>query len=254
MVKVRHLAAFAVAVATAACGGAPPQTHNVKIDVGGSVVYALDPSEGLAGVAIVLTDVEGREYTATTNSAGLWTIENVLPGVYSESYSLAGYDPLTGTFSIPAGGENNVANVFITRPAVALEEEPLVATISPFSTSLVDGDQPFDGLGGAVLVYSSSGNADIVVSFTRRVVGGNVSLRDDDTGQQIGAQADATGMIWTFSEADIATINGGGVTGHLTVDQDPFTWHRIQVSVTSFTPLHGDLVQTQATARFNCVP
>ena len=101
-VAVAALSLCAILIA-GGCGDArPASTHNVKIDVGGSVVYAEDAQEGLAGVLVTLLDVDGEIETTTTNSAGLWTIENVHPGVYVETYELAGYETSTGTFAVPA--------------------------------------------------------------------------------------------------------------------------------------------------------
>lgn len=248
----------AVALLVAACGGEPSQTHNVQIDVGGSVSYALDPSEGLAGVVITLTDVDGNVRIGTTNSAGLWTIENVLPGVYAETYELAGYETVESTFSIPAGGENNVKNVFITRAAVYLSETPLTMTVSPFSATLRPADPMYDGLGGVTMVYSTSGNADVVVTFSRRVINGNVRIIDGLTGQQAFATADTTRTIWTISEAQISNINGGITPANpgIRTDQDSFTWSRLMIqTVTSYTPIHGDVVATPLTdGYFNVVP
>lgn len=248
------LALGVVLAPVSGCGGAPASTHNVRVDVGGSVVYALDPGEGLAGVSVGLADVEGEIETATTNSAGLWTIENLRPGVYTETYSLAGYEPFVGTFAIPAGGENNVKNVFLTRPEVALSEVGLVASISPFDVEVRDGDEPHDGLAGASMTYSSSAGGAIVVTFDRRIASGTVRLRDTETDQQISATSDALDQVFTFSEAQISTLNGGGPNGHLTVDSDPFTWHRIDINVNTYTPIHGDLVHTSARIWFNAVP
>lgn len=245
---------FAIALAAGGCGGdEPAATHNVKIDVGGSVVYAFDVQEGLAGVLVSLLDVDGELVTTTTNSAGLWTIENVRPGVYVEEYSLAGYDTMTATFAIPADGENNVENVFITRPTVGLSEISLVATVAPFGLSLLDGDSVNDGIGNVTAVYSSSGDTAITVTFNRRAEG-FIRLTDGETDQDIFATPDANFMTWTFSEAAIGAINGGGIGGGLTTDTDPFTWHRIQVNVSSYTPIHGDLIPMDADVFFNAVP
>lgn len=252
----RVLVAVAAAMGIAVgCGGPPPeaQTHNVKIDVGGMVIYALDADEVLPSVAVTLTDVEGETLTAQTTSAGLWVIENIAPGVYSESYVLAGYETQTGTFTIPAGGENNVRNVFISRGTVALDESEITASISPFSVTVGNGDELRDGLAGAVMVYSSAGNGDIVVTFPRYVVSGTVQLRDLSTNQVLNATPDAGRTIWTFDETDIGQINFG--TDMLTLDQEPYTWHRLQLNgVTTYTPIHGDLVSMSANLYFNATP
>lgn len=240
---------------TAGCGGPPAeeQTHNVKIDVGGSVVYALDASEPLPSVLITLTDVEGETRTAQTTSAGLWAIEDIAPGVYTESYALAGYETQTGTFTIPAGGENNVRNVFMSRGTIGLSETGMIASISPFSVEVENGDELRDGLAGSVMVYSSAGNGDIVVTFPRYVASGTVQLRDLETNQSLNATPDTNRMIWTFDEADIGQINFG--TEMITLDQEPYTWHRIQLNnIATYTPIHGDVVTLSANLYFNATP
>jgi hypothetical protein len=248
--------AVGFAVVMSGCGGGaePASTHNVKIDAGGSVRYAFADQEPLSGVIVTLTDVDGEVYTVTTNSAGLWTLENLQPGVYVEEYALAGYLAQTGTFAIPAGGENNVKNVFLTRPDVFLEEMPATAAVSPFDVTVIDGAEPRDGLAGVAMSYSSSGNAAIVITLSERAAFGFVRLTDDETGQDIFATPDATDTVFTFSEAAISQINGGGPDGALTFDQDPFSWHEIDINLTYYTPIHGDLVDLDATLFFNSVP
>ncbi len=39
----------------------------------------------------------------------------------------------------------------------------------------------------------------------------------------------------------------------LTLDSDPYTWHRIEIDVSYYTPIHGDLVDLRADVYFNAV-
>lgn len=73
------------------------------------MAYELDPSLPLGGVRVTIGDIDGRTFVAVTSSAGLWTIRDLDPGIYSEAYELAGYDRAFGAFSLEAFGENDVA-------------------------------------------------------------------------------------------------------------------------------------------------
>ena len=66
--------------------------QTIRADVGGSVVYAFDATEGLAGVTITVVDRDGVQTTATTTADGLWFIPNLFPGSYGILFELTGYD------------------------------------------------------------------------------------------------------------------------------------------------------------------
>lgn len=249
------LAAVAAAVLAVGCGPAVLRDqHSVKFSTGGQIVYALDGSEGLAGVAITLTGPDGTQYTASSGSDGLWTISKLPPGVYAAHYELTGYEPVDTELALDAFGPNQVSNPFVSAGTVQMDETLLRADIGPFAVQVKPGDSPRDGIGSSVLVYSISGDGAITVTFPRRVYNGQVRLTDEQTFQQINAQLDtATGTTFTFSKNEIDNINGG--QNPLTSDNDPYTWHRISIqNVQTYSPIHGDPQTISAEAWFNATP
>jgi hypothetical protein len=242
------------AAASAACadGRRAHQTHSVRFDVGGSVAYAGPPSEPLIGVAVTLIDVEGNEFLATTGSHGLWTIEGVRPGVFFERFELAGYQALEREFSIEAFGENDVSNPFIARPPALLEETRLRGTVEPFGVSLSDGDELFDGVGGASIEYSLGDSEDVMVALNAATTEGALVLLDMISGDFVVAALDtATMTTITIAATQIEGMNGG--TG-LTPSPGPLDLHQLGVSVSGFTPIHGDPVNLEAAVWFRAVP
>ena len=234
-------------------GGGRSATHSVRFDIGGFVAYVGEPDVGLGGVAVTLLDADGETYTATTGSSGLWSIDNVPPGVYSERYELAGYDPVTRAFALDAFGENDVSNPFSTRPTVLLSEFPLRATVYPFAVELLDGNDLFDGLGGVSAVYDTSTGDDLTVEFSIPLVGGAyVFLEDGVTSDLVAGTLDtSSGMALTVPGSTIAAMNGGA---GLTADTSPQTRHFLHFAGDAVTPIHGEAVSLEATLRFNAVP
>ncbi len=248
--------AFVLLLAAAACGRKEPgQTHTVKADVGGAVTFSGDPAIRLGGVLVTLTDLEGNTRTATTSVDGLWIIENVLPGVYIETYELAGYETWSGAFGIDAFGPNDVKNVFVPRPDVGLDERHLRASVSaPFPMVLMDGDQPVDGFGGVTAVYHPAVDGTITATMDRRIIDGNARLIDGETGNALDADRTdtATETVFTWDATQIDQLNGGG---GLTTDTDPFTFHIILIeNVDAITPLHARFESFDAGHAFNAAP
>ena len=123
--------------------------QDVRADLGGMVSYVYDFSEGLEGVAIVVTDKDGIQTTTATTADGIWFIADMQPGTYDISYSLAGYITRESFFIIEAGGENDVGNIYINVGSVGLLETGIVATISGALTgTLEDFEILTDGAGG----------------------------------------------------------------------------------------------------------
>lgn len=237
-----------------ACGRSDrPSTYSIRFDVGGAVAYRNDPATPLAGVRVTLSSVESLELSTTTNSAGLWTISDLEPGVYAETYDLDGYEPVFGSFSLDAFGENDFSNVFVSRPTVELREFPIRASVLPLGATLTHGDALIDGVGGNEFVYDVSADGAILVTFNYRVyTAGYAYLEDGMTGTFATASLDsATSTIFTFSEAQLDAMNGGS---GLTADQNPSTLHYLYVTGDSFTPIHGEPTAMVATLRFNAVP
>lgn len=55
-------------------------------------VYLTDSAEGNSGVNVVLTDLQNlHSYTASTTNSGNWTINDVVPGLYSAEFHKDGY-------------------------------------------------------------------------------------------------------------------------------------------------------------------
>lgn len=248
--------ALALLACTAtACGGerAPRQTHEVSFEIGGAVAYQGD-SEFLPGATVTITRLDGSELTATTNSAGIWAVSDLSPGVYGELYELPGYEPLAGVFSLEAFGENDVANVFVSRPVALLTETPLRLRVEPFGTTVGDGEFLIDGVAGETIVYSRSAHSAIELTATLPIYSHtNVYVLDGLTGDFAIAILDtASRTIFTIPAGDIDGMNGGlGITA----DQDPFSLHSIVLdSVGSFLPIHGDVTTVDAVLRFNAEP
>lgn len=243
-----------VMVAAAGCGGSGGQgsiVHDVKFDVGGAVHYLLDVDRPLSGVTITLTDVDGKTEVATSSSNGLWTATNLHPGPWVERFELAGYEPVERAFVLAVGGENDISNVFEARPDAFLEETLLRATIAPFGVTIYGGQSFRDGF-GYTLEYSLASDGPIVITFSRPVYDADADLRDGETGQNQGANFDAVTDTVTITEADINSINGGA--NPLTVDSDPWTFHRIQIYAAAITPLNGDDEGLFANLYINAVP
>lgn len=259
--KVRILLAGMIATgallgSVTGCGSAGPSpTHVVRIDLGGYVAWSGDTTRGLAGVTITLTDIDGDTRTAVTNSQGLWVIEDVKPGAYIEMYEATGYEPVTDTFLLEAGGENDVKNIFVSRGTVTLVETRLRATVAPYGVTLMDGDDVRDGFGGIAATYVSG--TDIVVTFSRRIYnpgGFEVYVIDDPSGDfALGVIDTSNETTYTIRAADIAAMDGG--LGPAT-DTDPYTWDLILYidNVQSWTPMHGTLESMDASIEMNATP
>lgn len=249
------LGAVAIGVVAAACGPAVLRDqHGVNWTTGGQVVYMVNNAETLSGVAVTLTAPDGTTHTATTGSAGLWTIKGLRPDLYAAHYELAGYEPVDGVVDLSASGNNQVSDPFQSAGVVQMQETLLTATVSPFNLTVKDGDILHDGLGGTTAVYGVAAGGAITVTFPRRVENfGNVDLRDGITQQNIQANLDSNGTTFTFSKTAIDNMNNGNTP--LTPDNDPFTWHRIRIQgVTSYSPIHGDPQQMTADIYFNATP
>lgn len=233
------IAGTLVALVAAGCSrgpGDPPIIHKANADVGGAVRYAGNPDERLSGVTVTLTDMDGETRTAVTGSGGLWTITNVLPGVYIETYEAPGYETFTGTFGVDAFGPDDVKNAFVQRPDVALAETLLVATVSgPFAAVLQDGDSPLDGFLGASFLYSEATGGDIVVTFSRLLLptdAGDVRARDGGNTVEGNRTDTATQTVITLPSAELIS--------QLDADSDGLTFLELEIDVVALTPIHED--------------
>jgi hypothetical protein len=246
------IAAALVAVASAGCArapGDPPLTHTANVDVGGAVLYAGNPDERLSGVAVTLTDIDGDTRSAITGSGGLWTITNVRPGVYVETYEAPGYEPFSATFGIEAFGEDDVKNAFIPRPDVSLAETRLTATVSgPFSAVLRDGDAPLDGFNGATFLYSEASGGDIVVTFSRLLLPDDADVRATDGGDTVDADRTDTATQTVF------TLPGAELVSQLDADSDGLTFLFLEIDVEGLTPIHEEIEGMSALLRYNATP
>jgi hypothetical protein len=183
----------------------------------------------------------------------LWDLRDLDPGPYVERYSLAGYEPVEGTFLLDAFGENDVENLFVSRGTVGLDEAHLLATISPFALSIRDGDSLADGIAGVSAAYSGG---DIVVTFSRPIAqpnAGDVYFYDYESGDPAFATVDSAGQVFTISAASIAAIDGGNGPA---ADNDPYTWgSAVFVNfVSSYTPIHGSQETMDAELYLNVLP
>lgn len=242
-----------VALVAAGCSrapGDPPLTHKANVDVGGAVRYSGNPDERLAGVTVTLTDMDGDTRTAVTGSGGLWTITNVLPGVYIETYEAPGYETINGTFGVDAYGEADVKNAFVQRPDVFLAETLLVATVSgPFAAVLQDGDSPLDGFLGASFLYSEAAGGDIVVTFSRLLLptdGGDVRA-DDGNNTVEGNRSDTATQT-------VITLPGAELVSQLDADADGLTFIQLEIDVLALTPIHEDFESMQSRLQYNAAP
>lgn len=198
---------------------------------------------------MTLIDADGEAHTATSGSSGLWSIDDLVPGVYTERYELAGYDPLTRAFALDAFGENDVSNPFVSLEDVLLEETRLSASVDPFAVELGAGDVLLDAVAGEVLIYDVSAGAPIVLVFSSPIFGGAVTLEDGVTNDFLVAQQDtAERTTFTFTAQALDALNGGS---GLTVETIPGVWHEIDLTVVAYTPIHGDAVVASAQLGFN---
>lgn len=228
--------------------------QDARYDVGGAVVYAGDTSQGLEGASVVVKDLNGKELAATTNADGLWVVENVPPGVYTETYTLEGYEDYTGQFVLEAVGENDFKDMFVGRGTVGLQETQLKGSLgAPFSVDVEDGDSLANGIAGMDLVYSRSGDSFITLTFNKPVYTDPYAMRLQDgvTGYSMYATPNQDLTAWTFSKQEIESLGGNG----LTADGDGSTLHTITITnALSYTEIHGDETHVNATIRFDCVP
>ena len=241
----------AVSTLTAlACSQGPSQT--VSYDVGGAVVYALDEGIALEGVAVALTNRQGVTFETTSDDSGFWVLEAMEPGLYTEEYSLEGYETHVAKFGLEAKGAHDIQNTFVSRGTIGLPELGLRATLgTPFQVELENGDVLIHSPGGNELVYSNSVDAFIQLVFTLPLRNGYVSLSDGVTWGWVAAQPNTDNTMWTFSKADLMGMNNGNP---LTADIDPNTLHQIYISGEGVTKIHGDRVAFDAEILFDCVP
>lgn len=257
MKSIRLALTGAIALATAwGCGGPPASTHAVSFTVGGAVYYGGGPANvPLSGVTVSITDIDGKTKTAVTNSSGLWAIHKVLPGPYADSFTLSGYEPVSGTFLIDAQGQNNISNSFFGLPDVIMDEPALVATIEPYGVQISDGETLTDGFGGISAVYHYPPATPVTVNFNRPIFAGSIRFSDQTGGgggfpTTFVNTAGTTSL--TISAAQIDAMNGN--QGPQT-DTDPFSFGEIRIqNVQTITPIHGNLQQMDATLRINVAP
>lgn len=221
--------------------------QDIRADVGGTVVYALGDNEPLEGVTVTVVDRDGVEAVATTTSDGLWYLPDLLPGSYAERYELAGYETHVGSFSIEAGGENDVGNIYVSRGTVTLSELGISATVSGAVEAMMwDGDDLADGIAGISAVYSMATGGDIVVTLDLPLYNNDPVSLQDEAGT-IDATANAAHTVYTFSEANLANLP-------LTADNNAFTRDTLRINGDSYTPIHGDRISIDATLRLNVEP
>ena len=253
MTLARMALALAVTGGIAAgCGGGSGKSsrlEDVRFDVGGRVLYLMDPDRPLSGVLVTLTDVDGDTKTAETAENGLWTATNLPPGPWVERFELAGYEPVERRFILSVDGANDIANVFEGRPDALLQETLLRTTTAPFGVQVRDAETIRDGF-ERTLQYSVTANGGIVITFDAAVIDADADLRDGETASTIFASFDSVAGTLTFAESDIDGMNGSG----LTTDTDTWTWHRIRIFADRVTPLNGELDTYFATLYFNAVP
>src|SRR5579859_5058082 len=207
--------AFGLALALGLAVGCGTTVNNnvegpVVFSIGGQVIYdASLPVQALSGVTVKVAAPGGAITTATTDSAGLWSMTGFAPGVYTATFTLAGYQTV----------------------------------MSPFPVTLQNGTQLFDGVGGNSLHYSLSGNGAITITFPYRVNFANATLTDQNTSKQIDATFTSGNML-VFSKSQIDNMNNPGpisLTGNN-------TWDPIPVTALGFTPIHGLQQNFSATA------
>jgi hypothetical protein len=253
---MRAIIALAIAF-VGGCGGdgrgGGGRTHTVEFDVGGFVAYQGEPDVGLPSVAVTLLDADGETYSATSGSSGLWSIDNLKPGVYTERYELAGYEPVTGAFALEAFGENDVSNPFVARPPILMEDMRLRVTISPFGALLENGDELFDGVGSNAFAYSNAQGEPVVLVFNMVAAPGSLAILDDmTTFDFVVGGLDSSGSVTTISilGSQIAAMNSGeGLTPSVGLE-----WNRLRISASAQTPVHGELVALDAAVWFSTLP
>ena len=233
------------------CGGPDEITttkdlQTLQFDVGGQVAYALGDMEGLDAVSVTLTDSAGIDFTTTTTAQGLWFLADLAPGPYLGRFSAAGYGDEFLVFSTSVQGENDVENPFIGVATVFMNEtEPVVTVSGVFSVTLNNGDNLVDGAGTTSAVYGLAAGGDIVVTTDIAPLVLNVSVADE-----AGTTSSTVNATRT-----VATVAGTALQAlPLTADDMLGTTDALNVSVTWFTPIHGDLATWVATVNFNVVP
>lgn len=243
------------ALVLTACGNSGPDEvevvlQNVLYDVGGSVLDEAG-DQALEGATVTINGIDAFEATATTDAYGLWTILDLEPGVYVVTYELATYETQTRPFSLEAGGQNDVANSFVSLGTIRLTGPGAIASVSaPFSIDVQNGDNFIDGQNGMTLVYTLSADGDIVVTFDTPVFGGEVRLDDLATGDNLVATPDNTNQIFTLLRTDMDQMdNGNGLAS----DMDPNTRDRLRLQGFSYNQGNNQR-NFNADLRFNCVP
>ncbi|MCB5272237.1 MAG: carboxypeptidase regulatory-like domain-containing protein, partial [Candidatus Cloacimonetes bacterium] len=107
-------------------------TASASVNVTGTVVGSDNPTVGLSDGIINLTGV--INYTANTNAAGQFVVENVLSGnTYNYSISRAGYQTDTGTIVV---GSTDYAMGSITLNELTLPPSAITATVNDAETAV----------------------------------------------------------------------------------------------------------------------
>ena len=196
-------------------------SQEVFYAVGGVVYVGDSPGDG---VTVTISDSESVQWSTTSNSDGLWRLDNDFPpGTYKVEYSTPDLPPLENIFNIYSSsydygsGYFYIENGYVYLGQVNLIEQPLEASISPFAVTLQNQQELRDGAGGQVVQYSLSADSDIEITFNYPLWSANeiclidydgVPLFKDTNADGQGdyplcANYDANTSTFTFARSDL---------------------------------------------------
>ena len=248
------------------------QPFNADVDIGGFVFYntngstnssgeaEFEPSEdaALSSVTITLTDIDGVAQTTTTNSSGIWELENVVPGNYFISLSLTGYETILDDFDVSIVDTQNVGNAFFNVGTVDMKETDLEVTI--LGNTLRNGDNLANLVGGISAVYAIATiyATDIAVTFSQTVVLGKLALDCTSLvgtgGVSGGKKNTSSSNVTTFSmvEADVDQCLDGSDADALAdgMDSNGYTTATMTITADWITPIHGTFRSSSSTLKF----
>ena len=242
--------------------------HNIDVSLGSFVYYdnngnsGYDPAEdtALSGVTITITDIDGVSESATSNTNGIWVLENVQPGSYLISLSLTGYETILDDIDVTLVDAENVGNAFFDVDPVQMQESEMEITL--LSNTLTSGDSPANGVNGVSASYDISADTDIVANYSQTVVSASLSMSCTSLVGTGGANSGVSGTVsnsnvstLTLPEANINLCLDGSDADALAdgMDTNAYTYATMTVAATWITPIHGTSRSHSSTLAFNVV-
>ncbi len=242
-------------------------TYNAQLNSSIATVTGVitDKNTGLpiSNATVIITDKDGKSFTATTDPTGAYTINNVPKGEYSTKVTANGYNEVTGSISV---NDNTTYNAELNRTIVTvtgvITDKTTSLPISNATVIITDKDgksftATTDATGSYTINNVPTGDYSTKVSATGyNEITGSISVNDNTT---YNAQLDRsivsiTGIVTDkntklpISNATV-TVTGNGktytattdATGAYTINNVPTGDYTTKVTANGYDDLSGSI-------------